>query len=64
MLTVTTRWPILCLTEDDFGWITAELVKYADKHCRGRLISTLEGGYNLEALARSTREHVQALMLA
>jgi acetoin utilization deacetylase AcuC-like enzyme len=51
----------LRLTEDDYGWATAELVRYAEKHCAGRVVSTLEGGYDLGALNASTRAHVRAL---
>ncbi len=53
----------LRLTEADFGWVTEELVKLADRHAQGRIVSTLEGGYDLTALAASTRAHVRALML-
>ncbi|MBX3446420.1 MAG: histone deacetylase family protein [Parvibaculaceae bacterium] len=53
----------LRLTEGDFGWATAELVKAADRLCDGRVVSALEGGYDLEALAASARAHVRALML-
>tara|TARA_R110000824_G_scaffold366730_3_gene555833 strand:- start:98238 stop:99167 length:930 start_codon:yes stop_codon:yes gene_type:complete len=49
------------LTEDDYAWATAELVRYAEKHCAGRVVSTLEGGYDLAALGSSTRAHVRAL---
>ncbi len=48
----------------DFTWITAELCKIADELCEGRIISTLEGGYDLNALADATRAHVQELMKA
>jgi len=51
----------LRLTEDDFGWITGELRGVARKHCNGRIVSSLEGGYNLDALARSAGAHVRAL---
>ena len=51
----------LRLTEDDFGWATAELVRYAEDHCQARVVSSLEGGYDLGALASSTRAHVRAL---
>ncbi|MGE3622724.1 MAG: histone deacetylase family protein [Bdellovibrionales bacterium] len=54
----------LDLVEEDFGWITRELCALAEKHCGGRVVSTLEGGYNLEALAASTGAHVKALMAA
>jgi len=46
----------------DFAWATATLRAVADRHCRGRLVSTLEGGYDLEALAASAAAHVRALM--
>jgi acetoin utilization deacetylase AcuC-like enzyme len=49
------------LTEDDFTWITNLIVSLANEHCDGRIISTLEGGYNLDALAKSTAAHLQAL---
>jgi acetoin utilization deacetylase AcuC-like enzyme len=46
----------------DYGWATEMLRAVADHHCRGRLVSTLEGGYDLEALAASAATHVRALM--
>jgi len=52
----------LQLGEADFVWATNALCDIADAHCRGRLVSTLEGGYDLEALARSTAAHVRVLM--
>jgi len=52
----------LNLTEADFGWITDELMQIADRHCRGRVVSVLEGGYDLEGLARSVAAHVMVLM--
>jgi len=54
----------LCLHEDDFGWATSEICKLAKKLCGGRVVSTLEGGYDLEALGRSAAAHVRALMEA
>lgn len=50
------------LKEADFAWITSELLKVADKTCPGRVVSLLEGGYDLDALARSSAAHVRALM--
>ena len=50
------------LREPDFAWLTAELCTLADKHCQGRVVSLLEGGYDLEALASSTAAHVRVLM--
>jgi acetoin utilization deacetylase AcuC-like enzyme len=52
----------LQLTEPDFGWATAKIAEVADKHAQGRLVSMLEGGYNLAALARSVAVHVNVLM--
>ncbi len=51
----------LRLTEEDFAWVTKLIVAQAETHCRGRVISTLEGGYHLEALARSVAAHLSAL---
>ncbi|WP_170550181.1 histone deacetylase family protein [Ruegeria atlantica] len=48
----------------DFAWVTAELCKIAQDLCRGRIVSTLEGGYDLNALAQATRAHVEELMKA
>ncbi len=50
------------LETDDFAWITSALVEVADRRCGGRLASTLEGGYDLAALAASSAAHVRALM--
>ena len=49
---------------DDFAWITGQLCQIADEVCQGRIISTLEGGYDLNALAKATRAHVEELMKA
>lgn len=54
----------LSLTTEDFAWATQELCKLADEVCEGRLVSTLEGGYDLAALAASSAAHVRALMAA
>jgi acetoin utilization deacetylase AcuC-like enzyme len=51
----------LRLEAEDFAWITAELVRLAEQHAGGRLVSSLEGGYDLEALEASVRAHLQAL---
>jgi acetoin utilization deacetylase AcuC-like enzyme len=50
------------LVEDDFAWLTQELMAIADSYCNGRIISALEGGYNLKALAASTAIHIKTLM--
>ncbi len=52
----------LNLTEDDFAWATEELRRVADGTAQGRVVSTLEGGYDLAALETCTRAHVKALM--
>ena len=46
----------------DFAWLTAELVGIAARHADGRIVSVLEGGYDLDALAASAAGHVRALM--
>ncbi len=50
--------------EDDFAWITQHLCEIADEFCQGRVVSVLEGGYDLAALARSATAHVQKLIEA
>jgi acetoin utilization deacetylase AcuC-like enzyme len=52
----------LNLTEPDFAWITQRLMEIADRSAAGRVVSVLEGGYDLEGLARSAAAHVTALM--
>ena len=54
----------LNLSDDDYRWITDALMKIADTCSQGRIVSVLEGGYSLEALASSSAVHVQALMTA
>jgi acetoin utilization deacetylase AcuC-like enzyme len=51
----------MSLVEADYAYITGRLMELAARHCRGRLVSSLEGGYNLSALARSVVVHVRAL---
>jgi acetoin utilization deacetylase AcuC-like enzyme len=50
------------LVESDFAWATERIADAARRHSGGRLVSMLEGGYDLAALARSTAVHVKALM--
>ncbi len=50
------------LSEEDYAWLTERLVALARRHAEGRIVSTLEGGYDLAALAASAAAHVQALM--
>jgi len=52
------------LVEDDYSWATEALCALAARQSSGRVVSTLEGGYDLGALARSVKAHVQALMAA
>ncbi len=50
------------LVEDDFTWITQQIMAVADEHAQGRIVSFLEGGYNLKALAKSAAAHIQTLV--
>lgn len=50
------------LKEPDFAWATQKLMEIADRCCGGRVVSILEGGYDLEGLSRSSAAHVTALM--
>jgi acetoin utilization deacetylase AcuC-like enzyme len=52
----------LNLLEPDFAWATGKLMEVADRSAAGRVVSMLEGGYDLEGLARSAAAHVTALM--
>jgi acetoin utilization deacetylase AcuC-like enzyme len=52
----------LNLLEPDFGWVTRQIMAVADQSAEGRVVSVLEGGYDLEALAQSAAAHVTALM--
>jgi acetoin utilization deacetylase AcuC-like enzyme len=52
----------LQLVEADFGWVTRQIMAVADTSAQGRIVSVLEGGYDLEALAQSAAAHVTALM--
>jgi acetoin utilization deacetylase AcuC-like enzyme len=54
----------LNLEEDDYAWITSAIATIARRHAKGRIVSTLEGGYDLQALAASSAAHVNALMAA
>lgn len=51
----------LRLTEDDYKWLSYQIRKLADKHCYGRIVSSLEGGYCLSALGRSVVAHLKGL---
>jgi acetoin utilization deacetylase AcuC-like enzyme len=52
----------LNLVEDDFAWATAKLMEIADANASGRIVSVLEGGYDLQGLSRSVAAHVVTLM--
>jgi acetoin utilization deacetylase AcuC-like enzyme len=52
----------MTLTEQGYGALTGIVMGIARRHCRGRVLSCLEGGYNLDALARSVEYHLMALL--
>jgi acetoin utilization deacetylase AcuC-like enzyme len=52
----------LMLVEEDYAWVTERLMACAARHCEGRIISSLEGGYDLDALAASAAAHVRVLL--
>lgn len=54
----------LSFTEEDYAWLTQEILDIAMECCQGRVVSGLEGGYNLTALAKSTALHVKTLLEA
>jgi acetoin utilization deacetylase AcuC-like enzyme len=54
----------LNLVEEDYAWATRRLMAIAQKSCKGRVVSLLEGGYDLDGLSRSVAAHVAALMEA
>ncbi len=51
----------LMLDEEDYRWITEKVIQIADKSADGRIISVLEGGYDLDALGKSTLAHLEAM---
>jgi acetoin utilization deacetylase AcuC-like enzyme len=50
------------VTDDAFGRMTRKAMEFADSYCEGRLVSLLEGGYNIEGLAQATAAHVEVLI--
>jgi acetoin utilization deacetylase AcuC-like enzyme len=52
------------LSEDDFRWVTELIADFANRYAGGRIVSTLEGGYDLAALAASAHAHIEALRAA
>ena len=51
----------LGLVEADYTWMTQQIKAIANKYAKGRIVSSLEGGYNLDALGRSVEAHVRVL---
>ena len=51
----------MALIEDDYAWLTREMMAVAARHSQRRIVSMLEGGYNLAALGRSAVAHVKTL---
>jgi acetoin utilization deacetylase AcuC-like enzyme len=49
------------LVEDDYVWMTKQLMEIANQYCEGKIVSCLEGGYNLSALGRSVAAHLKTL---
>lgn len=52
---------MLRLVEADYVWVTQEIKRIAEKYAQGRIVSALEGGYELHALGRSAEAHVRVL---
>ena len=52
----------LALVEADYAWVTRQVAAVARRHCQGRIVSCLEGGYALSSLARSAAAHVRVLL--
>jgi acetoin utilization deacetylase AcuC-like enzyme len=52
----------LQLEDEDYRWITEKILEVAENHAQGRVVSTLEGGYNLDSLRRSAVQHVAPLV--
>lgn len=50
--------------DDDYAWVTRQMMQVADQHAKGRIVSALEGGYHLRALAQSAGAHVRELLRA
>jgi acetoin utilization deacetylase AcuC-like enzyme len=52
----------LQLEDEDYRWVTEKILEVAERHAQGRVVSTLEGGYNLDSLRRSAVQHVAPLV--
>jgi len=48
--------------DEDYAWVTAQLMEVAGRRCGNRIVSLLEGGYDLEGLAGGVRRHVTTLL--
>jgi acetoin utilization deacetylase AcuC-like enzyme len=55
---------MLCLHDEDYAWVTREICALANQYAEGRVIATLEGGYDLSSLGRSVTAHIKALLAA
>ena len=51
----------MALEDDDYAWMTRQIMEVADRHAKGRIVSALEGGYNLSTLASGALAHIKAL---
>jgi acetoin utilization deacetylase AcuC-like enzyme len=51
----------ICLSTEFFAWMSTRVMEIADKHCKGRIISMLEGGYNIDKLPLCVEEHLRVL---
>ena len=51
----------ICLTTEFYAWMSARMVEVADQHCQGRLISLLEGGYDVSKLPLCIEQHLSTL---
>jgi acetoin utilization deacetylase AcuC-like enzyme len=47
--------------DSDYGWVTEEMKRVADRYAKGRMVSMLEGGYALPALGRSAVQHIKVM---
>ena len=54
----------LTLTADDYAWITGQLLQFAEHYCENRVVSVLEGGYDMNGLSASVAAHIRRLMAA
>ena len=62
MRTIAIPWLRSISRREDFGWVTRKLMDVADRSAGGRIVSVLEGGYDLQGLKESVAAHVTALM--